>query len=136
MYFETVVALAVLGLTALLVAQPRGKEALAASYRKPVSSTASLGHGKSVTVTADPGTHGQVSLRVELSPGVSATSVTATATQAKKQIGPLPVKLAREGTGLYDGSVSLPVAGTWEIDLVVTASEFDATTTDVKLSLH
>lgn len=135
-YFETVVAMIVLGLTALLVAQPRGKEALVASYRQPVSSTASLGNGKSVTVTADPGVHGLVSLRVELSAGVGAESVTATATQATKQIGPLPVKLARESAALYDGSASLPVAGTWEIDLVVTTSEFAATTTDVKLSLH
>jgi copper transport protein len=135
-YFETVVALAVLGFSALLVAQPRGKEALAASYRNPVSSTASLGTGKSVTVTADPGVHGLVSLRIELSKGVTAQSITATATQAQKQIGPVPVKLTREGPGLYDGSTSLPVAGTWEIDLVVTTSAFDATTTDVRLALH
>jgi copper transport protein len=135
-YVETVIAFAVLGFSALLVAQPRGKEALAADYRKPVSRTAPLGGGQTVTVTADPGEHGPVSLRIELSKGVTATSVTANAVQRTAEIGPLPVKLTREGPGLYDGSASLPVGGTWEIDLVVTTSGFNATTTDVELPLH
>lgn len=133
---ETVVAFAVLGLSALLVAQPRGKEALAADYRRPVAATASLGGGRTVTVTADPGTHGPVNLTVELSSGPRPTSITAAATQKRKQIGPLPIRLTREASGVYDGSTVLPAAGAWEIDLVVTTSTFDATTTDVTLTLH
>ena len=57
-YVEVLVALVVLGLTAVLVAEPRGKEALAAQDREPVSASAPLGGGASVTVTSDPGTHG------------------------------------------------------------------------------
>jgi copper transport protein len=133
---ETAVALLVLALTAVLVAQPRGKEALAAQYREPVSATAPLGSGRSVTITSDPGTHGTVNLTLELSPGTEPTKITATATQAAAQVGPIPVRLTRAGKGVYDGSVSLPVAGSWEIDLVVTTSQFDATTTDAILRLH
>jgi hypothetical protein len=48
----------------------------------------------------------------------------------------LPIKLTREGFGVYDGSVNLPVAGSWERDLVVSTSEFDATTADVTVRLH
>jgi copper transport protein len=118
------------------VAEPRGKEALAASYRKPVSATAALGGGRTATVTADPGVHGPVNLTVELSKGATPTSITATATENSAQIGPLPIKLTRETSGVYDGSTTLPVAGTWEIDLVVTTSQFDATTTDVAVRLH
>jgi copper transport protein len=135
-YVETLVAFVVLAFSALLVSEPRGKEALAASYREPVSATTSIGGNRTATVTADPGTHGLVSLRIELSKGATPTSITATATQNKAEIGPLTVKLTREGPLLYDGSTSLPVAGKWEIDLVVTTSTFDATTTDVTLSLH
>jgi copper transport protein len=135
-FVEALIGLAVLGFSAVLVAQPRGKEALVASYREPVSASTSLGGGRTVTVTADPGTHGPVNLTVELSAGATPTLITATATQNAKEIGPIAVKLTRESAGVYDGSTSLPVAGAWEIDLVVTTSTFDATTTDVTVHLH
>ena len=132
---EAAVALLVLALSAVLVNEPRGREALAATYREPVSATASLGDGKTVTVTSDPGTHGTVHLTVTLG-GATATSVTATATQKQQQIGPIPVGLTRESADTFDGSAALPVAGPWTVDLVVTSSAFDATTTDVTVSLH
>ena len=134
-YVEVLVAVVVLGVTAFLVAEPRGREALAAQYREPVSATASLGGGRSVTVTSDPGTHGTVQLTVDVD-GATPTAVTATATERAKQIGPVPVTLTKAGTRTYDGSTSLPVAGHWEIDLVVSTSTFDATTADVVLTLH
>lgn len=133
---EAGIALVVLGFSAVLVAQPRGKEALLASYREPVSATAPLAAGRSVEITAAPGTHGPISFTFALSDGRSPKSITATATQHDAEIGPLPIKLVREGAGLYDGSATLPVAGTWEIDLVVTSSTFDATTTDTTIRLH
>jgi copper transport protein len=135
-YVEAIIGLVVLGLSAVLVAQPRGKEALLAAYRAPVTAAAPLGGGRTVTVTADPGTHGPVTFSVELSPGPGATAITATATQQQAQIGPLPIKLTREGGRLFDGSATLPVSGRWTVALVVTASEFDATTTDVTITLH
>ena len=135
-FVEALIGLVVLGCTSVLVAEPRGKEALLASYREPVSATASLGGGRSVTVTAEPGIHGPVNLTLALTPSAPPTSITATATQKAAQLGPLPIKLTRESAVLYDGTTTLPVAGSWEIDLVVTTSAFDATTTDVVLTLH
>jgi copper transport protein len=132
---EAVIGLVVLAFTAVLVGEPRGKEALIASYREPVSASAPLGGGRSVTVTAEPGVHGPVSFTIELSSG-GAQSITATATQKAKQLGPLPIKLTRERPWLYGGSATLPVAGSWQIALVVTTSTFNATTTDVSLTLH
>jgi copper transport protein len=135
-YVETVIAFVVLALSALLVTQPRGKEALIASYRQPISATASLGAGRSVTVTADTATHGPVSVTVEVSTGAAPQSITATAVQKKAQLGPLPITLTRAGSGVYEGSATLAVSGTWDIDLVVTTSALDATNTDVELALH
>ena len=132
---EAVIGLVVLGFSAVLVAQPRGKEALLTSYREPVSASASLGGGRSVTVTADHGVAGLLDFTVELAGG-GAQSVTATATQPKKQLGPLPIKLSRERADLYDGSATLPVTGDWQIALVVTTSTFQATTQQVTLTLH
>jgi hypothetical protein len=77
-----------------------------------------------------------VTVTAALSDGSSPKSITATATQQRAQIGPLRIPLHREGAGVYDGSTSLPVSGRWEIDLVVSTSVFDATTTDVTIELH
>ncbi|HEV7204777.1 MAG TPA: copper resistance protein CopC [Jatrophihabitans sp.] len=133
---EAGIGVIVLALTAVLVAQPRGKESLAAQYRRPVSATTSLGGGRSLAVTADPGTHGTVNLTVDVAGGPSPSRLTATATQSAAQIGPLPLLLTRESDGVYDASIALPVAGAWRIDLVVTTSAFDAVTADVTLHLH
>lgn len=132
---ETAIALIVLALTSVLVAEPRGREALAAQYREPVRATAPYSSGHRIAVTSDPGTHGTVQLTVDLGT-VRPKSVTATATQPDKQIGPVPVPLTRVGAETYDGSVALPAAGRWRIDLVVTTSAFDATTTSATLTLH
>jgi copper transport protein len=134
-FVEALGALLILCFAALLVSEPRGKEALAQEHRKPVSATASLGGGRSVTVTADPGTHGPVNFTVDVV-GETPTAITASATQKAKQIGPLTIKLTRESRSTYDGNSTLPVSGTWEIDLVITTSTFNATTTDVRLSLY
>jgi copper transport protein len=132
---EAGVAVIVLAVTAVLVAEPRGKEALVAQYRDPVTASAPLGGGRAVSVTADPGTHGLVNVTVALSGGAAGT-VAATATEQAKQLGPIPIPLKPERAGLYDGSANLPVAGDWDIDLVVTTSKFNAITTDVTLTLH
>jgi hypothetical protein len=45
--------------------------------------------------------------------------------------------LHRHGSDLYSADrVSLPAAGSWQIDLTVTRSQFDAVTADVTLTLH
>lgn len=135
-WIEAVVALVVLGFSAVLVAEPRGKEALVASYSSPVSATAPLTGGRSLDITATPGMHGPVTITVRITGASAPKSIKATATQKDQQIGPLPVKLAREGAGQYDGTVTLPVAGPWELDFVVTTSAFDATSTDATIQLH
>jgi copper transport protein len=132
---EAVVGLVVLGFSAVLVAEPRGKEALLADYRDPISTTAPLGHGHDLLITASTSVHGPVTFTVMLSHHARAR-ITATATQHDQEIGPLPIKLVRDGMAQYDGTVTLPVAGTWELDFVVTTSAFDATTTNTTVRLH
>ncbi|MDT4894334.1 MAG: copper transport protein [Pseudonocardiales bacterium] len=134
---EVLVAFVVLGATSLLVAQPRGKEALAVAHQRPVSASSALGKGQSVTVTIDPGTHGTVTANVEVDGGAKPTSVTGTAALPSKQLGPIPLGLRPTGPDQYGASgVQLPSAGDWVIQLIVSTSEFDATTTDVHLHLY
>lgn len=133
-WVETVVGMVVLALTAVLVAQPRGKEALIAQYHQPITATAPVTSSSHAVVTASSGTHGNIDLTITVPPGIK--RVTATATQHDADIGPLPVTLDRSGATRYSGTVDLSVAGTWDIDLTLTRSAFDAVTTDAYLHLH
>jgi copper transport protein len=134
---EVAIGAIVLALTAVLVSQPRGGEALAAQAREPVTATANLGSSRTATVTVSPGTHGAVDVTIALSNGPKPQSVTATASEPTRQLGPIPLKLTADGRNQYQASgANLPVAGTWVISLDVTFSKFDAVTTDAKLNLH
>jgi copper transport protein len=134
---EAFLGVGVLAVTAVLVAQPRGAEALAARYREPVTGTAPLGGGRSALVTVDPGTHGVVTVTVELRGGGTVTSLSGSATDKKDELGPIPLKLVSAGKGVYTASqVNLPAKGDWEFDLVVGSSAFAATSTDVTIALH
>jgi copper transport protein len=131
---EVVVAALVLALAAVLVAQPRGADALATKDRAAVHASAPLGDGNVAQLTVDPGRHGVVS--VEIAVPERPQSVTATATLPARRIGPLPIRLVGDGPGLYSAAgVELPVAGTWVIALVVTSSRFDAIATDARVAL-
>ena len=124
---EAFIGVSVLAFTAVLVAQPRGAEALAAKYREPVTASASLGNGKSAEVTVDPGTHGLVNVTVELSD--AAQSVTASAVQKAKQIGD-SVKPALKK---LDVAAPVTTAITTNPNLHGTSIRVDADTNGVKL---
>src|SRR3954452_8900917 len=85
---EVVIAALVLVATSVLVAQPRGKEALAARDRGAVSGRASLGSDRSVTVNVNPGVHGAVDVTLALHAKTAfptGTTVTVTASDASAQ---------------------------------------------------
>ncbi len=133
---ELVLAGLVLAATSVLVGQPRGAEALAARDRQPVTAVAELGGGRTATVTVDPGQHGTVSVEVALSPGDPPKSLTATAAQPDRQLGPLPLNVTANGPNLFSaGGIDLPVAGRWVIALVLTRSSFDAVAAQVTITL-
>jgi copper transport protein len=134
---EFSVALLVFAATAVLVSEPRGREALAIAHQRPRSGSAQLGDGRSVGVTVDPGTHGTVTVSVQLSDGPKPQQVSGTASLPSRQLGPIPLGLTANGTNIYGVSgLSLPAAGTWDFQLVVTMSQFAATTVDVTVHLY
>lgn len=134
---EIALAILVLAASAILVVQPRGPEALAASHRHPIAATAGFDDGHQATVIIDPGIHGTVVVDVTLSSGTPVGQVTATATQPVRQLGPIPIPLHETSPGRYGASgVQLPVAGRWVIDLTLTTSEFRAVTTQAEIELY
>jgi copper transport protein len=136
---EAVLGVVVLAATAVLVAEPRGPEALAAQYHNPTSATTSLGGSAAVTVTVDPALRGPVDVTVDIH-GMPHASVSVTATQHQAEIGPLAIELsriARHGAdSRFEATSTLPAAGDWDFDLVVSTSQLNAVTADVTITLH
>lgn len=129
---ETGLAVVVLAVTAVLVTEPPGRDAISTASR---SATVSLGTGRSATVRVDPARSGPVAVELTLTPAEPAT-VTMTASLPAAGIGPLPVPLARQPNGRYSASaVTLPHDGRWTFALVVRRSEFDAVTADVTIKI-
>jgi hypothetical protein len=67
------------------------------------------------------------------------TTLVATAALPAKQLGPITIPLARNGTtgAVYAASsVLLPAAGSWVITLTVTTSQFDSTVATATVVLH
>jgi len=97
---------------------------------QPFSAAVKLASGGEATVSVSPARVGANSVRVEVLDAqgrpADAREVTLTAELPAEQIGPLPVSLARTGTGVYAApAVSLARPGTWELVIRVQASEFD-----------
>ena len=133
---EVVIGVVVLALAAVLVGQPRGTDAIAADDRAAVSASAPLSTQRTVTMTVDPGRHGVVAVRLDLGPGAQPEHVEATATQPAAQLGPIPLQLVRAGPSYYTAAgLNLPVSGTWVFTVDVMFSEFDAITTELKVTL-
>jgi copper transport protein len=133
---EVVLALVVLGVTSVLVAEPLGQAAEITAAAGPESATVNLGNGRTAVLTISPHRHGPVAVTVTISAGVTPTSVTLTAAQTAKQLGPITIPLTTTDKKTYSAAnVLLPAAGTWTFALTVQTSQFDSVTAAVPLSL-
>lgn len=134
---EVVVGAAVLAATGVLIAQPPGNVALAASRDKPRTVSVALSGSSQARLTVDPAVHGAVRVTVRLAGGPKPSEVTATASLPARQLGPIPVPLKPAGDGSYAATgVLLPAGGDWQFELRVQTSEFDATTAVAKVKVY
>jgi copper transport protein len=133
---EAVVAVGVLGVTAVLVSEPPGRAALAVQHEKARSAHLALGNGRTATVTLDPGRRGPVTVTVALSPGAQPQQLTATAALPDKQLGPISIPLRATGAEYIASGIVLPAAGRWTITLTIKTSEFDSIVADTKIRLY
>lgn len=133
---EAVVAVGVLAVTAVLVAEPPGRAALATQHEKARSSHVTLDNGRTATVTLDPGRSGPVTVTVSLSPGAKPQQLTATAALPAKQLGPISIPLRATGADYTASGIVLPSPGSWTITLTIKTSEFDSVVADTKIRLY
>jgi copper transport protein len=130
---ELVLAVAVLGVTSVLV----GSAPAAASAAQPVDAILQLhtssGTSGSVEVAVAPARPGANDLHLYLTDAsgqpTQPAEITVTVAEPSQSIGPLPVKLLAAGPGHYvsDG-FTLPGAGTWTLVVTDRVDEFTAAT--------
>ena len=130
---EFACAVAVLGVSAVLVATAPAKAAVA----QPVNATLVLqgtdGPDGSVQVAVDPARTGANLVHIYLYDDqgrlTQPAGIRVTLTEREQQIGPIPLQLQPGGPGHFSAdAVEIPKAGTWTLSIVVRSDEFTATT--------
>ncbi|MDH6137386.1 copper transport protein [Kitasatospora sp. MAA4] len=145
---ESAVAVAVLVVTTLLTNAPPGRVAAAtaapsagapAATGQPVVlklayDTGGTGTGAkgTATLSIDPARTGGNAIKLVVSDSagqpVDVPEVQLSFTLPDRDLGPLPVVLAKSGTGTWSGTAQLPLAGDWVAAVVVRSSDIDQTT--------
>lgn len=132
---EMVLGAVVLAVTAALVAT----EPATTAYHPVVSANVRI-QGDLVQVSAVPA--GDRTMDVHLyvfGPNhqpVDPGQITATVSLPAKQVGPLPVTLQNAGPGHRIGTVSVPIAGDWQLAVTIGATDTDEATKDVDLPIR
>jgi copper transport protein len=139
---ETVIAVMVLAVTAVLVNTPTARE----SYFPPVTAAAAFN-------TGGPGGRGSISMALTpagLGPNQFRLSVTGASGKPyrpqqlqaglwlpARNLGPLPVRLARDGPGRYlGGPAIISTAGQWQLRVTIRSDAFDEVTVELPFSVH
>jgi copper transport protein len=141
---EVVIAIAVLTVTAVLVATQPAKTAVpaTATERVPTSTTATVAAGPG-TVRVSTSLTGPRQLTIRLSTLDAnkrlqpVPELTAALRLPSQGLGPLPVELTPGGPGQFVAdNVTLPLAGTWQLSLSVRANDFDAYSAQTSLPVR
>ena len=131
---ETVIAATVLAVTAVLVNTPTARE----SYSPPVAATASFNTGASggsgsISITVTPASVGPNQFRLVVTgrngKPYRPQQIQAGLVMPARNIGPLPIRLARTGPGRYQGGPAVvSTSGQWQLRVIVRSDAFDEAT--------
>lgn len=113
---EALIGIAVIGLAAALVALPPQNAAASKVFTTTLSS-----EGVLADVTVTPGRVGQNEIHLVITPpGGSIRPVVSTSVQATFGSGaPVPATLRSIGPNHYTGTITLPAAGEWKVQIIV-----------------
>lgn len=139
---ETMIVLVVLAVTAVLVNTATARE----SYTPPASGTAAFNTGApggrgNVSITVTPAVLGPNQVRVSVTGSTgrpySPQQIQVALLLPAQHLGPLPVTLKQDGAGRYaSGSVAVPIAGQWQLQIIIRSDAFDETTVAVPVNVH
>jgi copper transport protein len=130
---ELVLAVVVLAMSAVLVATPPARSAVAQPVDVTLPLEGSAGADGSVQISIDPGRPGPNLLHVYLFDDAGRLTqpagIEVTLTEPGQDLGPLEVDLQPAGPGHYVGDgMTIPGAGTWTLAVSVRVDEFTART--------
>jgi copper transport protein len=130
---ETVIAVVVLAVTALLVNAQPARSALAKPFSAEMRSDLVL-----VDVTVDPAKAGPAALHFyTLSPTGGQQEVqdlTATLTLPSQEVGPLTIPVQRAGPGHFSAyNFNIPLRGSWKLEVKALLSEIDEATVNTTI---
>jgi copper transport protein len=130
---ELLVAVVVLAMSALLVATPPARSAVAQPVDVVLPLQGAAGESGTVQISVDPAATGPNVLHVYLFDDAGRLTqpagIEVTLSEPGQQIGPLEVELEPAGPGHYVGDgMTIPGAGTWTLAVSVRVDEFTATT--------
>jgi copper transport protein len=135
---ELAVMVAVVGLTAVLVAEPPARASVAPEG--PFASTSALGQLE-LNLVVDPAAAGRNQIHMYLTDGAGrpadVAEASVAATLASKRIGPLRFKAHRLAPGhLAVHGAQLALTGDWQLRVDVRRGEFEALTTAVSVPIR
>lgn len=139
---ETMIALAVLAVTAVLVNTPTARE----TYAPPANATAAFNTGGpggrgSVSITVTPAKLGPNQFRISVTRSngtpYQPQQIQAALSMPARQLGPLPIRLTSQGHGRYLGGPAVVSAvGQWQLLITIRSDAFDETNLTVPFSVH
>ncbi len=128
----------IVGVTAALVAEPPAKAQVAAAAG-PISRDGKVGP-YDFAVTVDPARIGSNAIHLTLldSAGQLAAvdEITLSATLPAVDVGPLGLKSTPAGPGHVVTQAEFPLAGDWQLEIVVRKGEFDQWSTSVEVPIR
>jgi len=146
---EVLLVLGVLGVTSMLVATPPGARPLAQSQdiaqtqtAAPEEAVADLAFDSGrVMIRVNPTRTGATTLTVavrdEQGRPLDVPEVTARLSLAARGLGPLPAELTKRRPGEYESTgLTLPMAGTWQLEIKVRTSEIDQYSVSTAVSVR
>ncbi len=145
---EAVIAVAILGITSVLVATPPANRPDAASPAAAGPAVAApgvtvdlpLADNGALHVRLDPARAGATTLTLSVRDSAGAPwdvpEVSAAFLLADRGIGPLAVVLRKDSAGAYESEgLTLPLPGTWQLQVRVRTSDFEQTPVQTELTI-
>jgi copper transport protein len=139
---ETMIVLVVLAVTAVLVNTATARETFAPPASAAVAfNTGSPGGRGEISITVTPAVLGPNQVRVSVTNSAgrpySPRQIGVALLLPARHLGPLPVALKQDGAGRYaSGSVAVPIAGQWQLQITIRSDAFDETTVAVPVAIH
>ena len=138
---ELLLATVVLAMSAVLVATPPARSAVAQPVDVTLPLQGASGAAGSVQISVDPARPGPNVLHIYLFDDAGQLTqpagIEVTLTEPSQQLGPIDVDLVPGGPGHYVGDgMSIPGAGTWTLAVSVRVDEFTATTAQTTFSVR